>query len=40
MNKQETILKKAFATAVAVADPQIIVPEYLARIFHKPKQLV
>ena len=33
MNKQEMILKKAFATAVAVADPQIIVPEYLAKIF-------
>ena len=38
MNKQETILKKAFATAVAVADPQIIVPEYLARIFPKGQE--
>ena len=33
MKNQETILKKAFATAVAVADPQIIIPEYLAKIF-------
>jgi len=38
MNKQSTILKKAFATAVAVADPQIIVPEYLARIFPKGQE--
>ena len=38
MNKQETILKKAFATAVAVADPQIIIPEYLARIFPKGQE--
>lgn len=29
----ETILKEAFAAAVAVADPQIIVPQYLAKIF-------
>ncbi len=29
----ETILKNAFAAAVAVADPQIIVPQYLAKIF-------
>ena len=29
----ETILKKAFAAAVAVADPQVIVPQYLAKIF-------
>ena len=29
----ETILKNAFATAVAVADPQVIVPQYLAKIF-------
>ncbi len=33
MSKLETILKSAFATAVAVADPQKIVPEYLANIF-------
>ncbi len=40
MSQQETILKKAFAAAVAVADPQIIVPQYLAKIFplgHEPK---
>jgi len=35
MNQQETILKRAFATAVAVADPQIIVPQYLSKIFPK-----
>ena len=29
----ETILKNAFAAAVAVADPQVIVPKYLAQIF-------
>ncbi len=29
----EAILKNAFAAAVAVADPQIIVPRYLAKIF-------
>ena len=29
----EAILKNAFAAAVAVADPQIIVPQYLAKIF-------
>jgi hydroxypyruvate reductase len=29
----EAILKNAFAAAVAVADPQIIIPEYLAKIF-------
>jgi hydroxypyruvate reductase len=33
MNKQKTILNQAFAAAVAVADPQKIVPEHLARIF-------
>ena len=33
MRKQESILKSAFAAAVAVADPQIIVPQHLARIF-------
>ena len=33
MSKQENILKSAFAAAVAVADPQKIVPEYLAKIF-------
>ena len=29
----EAILKNAFAAAVAVADPQVIVPQYLAKIF-------
>jgi len=29
----ETILKGAFTAAVAVADPQVIVPKYLAQIF-------
>ena len=29
----EAILKKAFAAAVAVADPQLIVPQHLAKIF-------
>jgi hydroxypyruvate reductase len=29
----EAILKNAFAAAVAVADPQIIIPQYLAKIF-------
>lgn len=33
MRKQESILKNAFATAVAIADPQIIVPQHLAKIF-------
>ena len=33
MSKQETILKTAFAAAVAVADPQLIIPQYLAKIF-------
>jgi hydroxypyruvate reductase len=33
MNQQEIILKNAFAAAVAVADPQKIVPDYLAKIF-------
>lgn len=36
----EVILKNAFAAAVAVADPQMIVPQYLAKIFpvgHEPK---
>lgn len=31
--KTEAILKQAFARAVAVADPQLIVPQYLAKIF-------
>jgi hydroxypyruvate reductase len=31
--RHETILKNAFAAAVAVADPQVIVPQYLAKIF-------
>ena len=30
---KEAILKNAFAAAVAVADPQVIVPQYLAKIF-------
>ena len=30
---KEAILNNAFAAAVAVADPQIIVPQYLAKIF-------
>ena len=37
---KEAILKNAFAAAVAVADPQVIVPKYLAQIFpkgHEPK---
>lgn len=34
----ETILKSAFAAAVAVADPQVIVPQYLAKIFPKGKE--
>jgi hydroxypyruvate reductase len=36
----EDILKNAFAAAVAVADPQLIVPQYLAKIFpvgHEPR---
>ena len=33
MASKEVILKNAFAAAVAVADPQIIVPQYLAKIF-------
>jgi hydroxypyruvate reductase len=40
MSQQEIILKTVFAAAVAVADPQIIVPQYLAKIFpvgHEPK---
>ena len=32
-NSIEAILKNAFAAAVAVADPQVIVPQYLAKIF-------
>jgi hydroxypyruvate reductase len=31
--RQQNILKNAFAAAVAVADPQVIVPQYLAKIF-------
>ncbi|QWD72245.1 glycerate kinase [Polynucleobacter sp. UB-Raua-W9] len=31
--RQQNILKNAFAAAVAVADPQVIVPQYLAEIF-------
>ena len=33
MSQQETILKNAFAAALAVADPKKIVPEYLGKIF-------
>lgn len=33
MSQQETILKNAFAAALAVADPRKIVPEYLSKIF-------
>ncbi|WP_397389883.1 glycerate kinase [Polynucleobacter sp.] len=33
MRQQETILKNAFAAALAVADPKKIVPEYLGQIF-------
>lgn len=33
MSQQETILKNAFSAAVAVANPQLIVPQYLAKIF-------
>ena len=33
MSQQETILKNAFAAALAVADPKKIVPESLAKIF-------
>ena len=33
MNQQETILRGAFAAALAVADPKEIVPEYLSKIF-------
>lgn len=35
---KETILKNAFAAAVAVADPQVIVPQYLAKIFPKGQE--
>jgi hydroxypyruvate reductase len=35
MSQQETILRNAFAAALAVADPKKIVPEYLAKIFPK-----
>ena len=37
-NSTEAILKNAFATAVAVADPQVIVPQYLAQIFPKGQE--
>lgn len=33
MSQQESILKNAFAAALAVADPKKIVPEYLSKIF-------
>lgn len=35
---KELILKNAFAAAVAVADPQVIVPQYLAKIFPKGQE--
>ena len=35
MSQQESILKNAFAAALAVADPKKIVPESLAKIFPK-----
>ena len=34
----EVILKQAFAAAVAVADPQLIVPQHLAKIFPPGKE--
>ena len=37
-SSKEAILKNAFAAAVAVADPQIIVPQYLAQIFPKGQE--
>jgi len=37
-NSTEAILKNAFAAAVAVADPQVIVPQYLAQIFPKGQE--
>ena len=36
---KEAILKNAFAAAVAVADPQVIVPQYLAKIFPAGQEL-
>ncbi len=38
MSKQQTILKQAFASAVAVADPQVIIPEYLGKIFPRGQE--
>ena len=35
---KEAILKNAFSAAVAVADPQVIVPQYLAKIFPKGQE--
>jgi len=35
---KEAILKNAFAAAVSVADPQVIVPQYLAKIFPKGQE--
>ncbi|BDT79819.1 glycerate kinase type-2 family protein [Polynucleobacter yangtzensis] len=37
-NSTEAILKNAFAAAVAVADPQVIVPQYLVQIFPKGQE--
>lgn len=34
----ELVLKDAFTAAVAVADPQTIVPQYLAKIFPKGRE--
>lgn len=35
---KEATLKNAFAAAVAVADPKVIVPQYLAKIFPKGQE--
>ena len=35
---KDAVLKNAFAAAVAVADPQVIVPQYLAKIFPKGQE--
>lgn len=35
---KEALLKSAFLAAVAAADPQVIVPQYLAKIFPKGKE--
>lgn len=38
MSSSETILKNAFAAALAVADPQKIIPQYLHHIFPKGQE--